>query len=101
MPTWLYVLDLLKKLNINGKEALELINQDPLKLLNRVKDLFKDLGIKDAVHARVLNIFKNPLRANEVLVEYIIKYGLGEVSVKIMVSNNPKALLRMYYEYEA
>ena len=101
MPTWLYVLDILKKLDISEKEVLELINREPLELLSRIKDVLKDLGIKNVKHARVLNIFKNPLRVNEVLIEYIIRYRLGEASVKVMVSNNPKALLRMYYEYEA
>ena len=71
-----------------------------MKLLSRVEEELKDLGIKDIKQAKILSIFRNPLRMNEILIEYIIRCELGEISIKILVSNNPKALLRMYYEYE-
>jgi len=41
-------------------------------------------------------MFKNPLRMDEVLIEYVVECGLGEVPVKIIVSDNLKALLKMY-----
>ena len=98
MSTWLYVLDVFKPIDIDIGKLLTLAKEDPIKLFNEVKEaLESDLGrVKDV---KVCDIYFNP-RTFGLLIEYIVKCDLGEVSVKLIYSKNPKETLTRYYEHE-
>ena len=48
---------------------------------------------------KVYDIYFNP-RSFDLVVEYIVKCSLGEVSVKLIHSKDVRKALASYYEYE-
>ena len=96
MNTWVYVLDEFKQLDIDEGRLFELAGNDPLKLFEIVR---KVLDIEDISGVRVYNTYFDP-RSLELLIEYLVTCKLGEVSVKVIHSQDPIATLKKYYEYE-
>jgi len=98
VSTWLYVLDVFKPIDIDIGKLLTLTEEDPIKLFNEVKEaLESDLeGVEDV---KVRDIYFNP-KASELLIEYIVRCDLGEVSVKLIHSKNPRETLIHYYKHE-
>jgi len=98
MSTWIYVFDEFKPVDIDASKLFELAEKDPLKLLEIIKEALVDY-VKEIKDAKLYDIYFDPSRF-ELLIEYIVKCKLGEVSVKIIHSQNPAVILQKYYEHE-
>ncbi|RLG75063.1 MAG: hypothetical protein DRO12_06050 [Thermoprotei archaeon] len=98
MSTWIYVFDEFKPVDIDASKLFELAEKDPLKLLEIIKEALVDY-VKEIKDAKLYDIYFDPSRF-ELLIEYIVKCKLGEVSVKIIHSQNPAVTLQKYYEHE-
>ena len=96
MGTWIYVFDEFRRVNIDKDELVRLVKEDPAKLFNRVRDAL-DVGKVENVSVYDIHF---DTQSNELLVEYIVRCGFGEVSVKVIHSQDPVATLKKYYEYE-
>jgi hypothetical protein len=97
MKTYVYYMDMFKPIDMDTDKMLELAERDPLEIFNSIKEILSDLG--EIREVQVYNIFFNP-KSLELVIEYIMKRGIGEVSVKLIHSNNSIITLRRYYEHE-
>ncbi len=97
MSTWLYIFDEFKPLDISIDKLLELIEVNPLRLFEEVKDILTEY-VKEIKHVKIYNTYFNP-HGFEFLIEYLVECEFGEVSVKVIHSNNPMVILQKYYEY--
>ena len=98
MNTWLYVLDTFKPIDIDTGKLFELAEENPLKLFNMFRDVLEEY-VKDVKEVRVYDVYFD-VKTFELLIEYIVRCKAGEVSVKLIHSNNPAVTLRKYYEHE-
>ncbi|PUA33336.1 MAG: hypothetical protein B7O98_02605 [Zestosphaera tikiterensis] len=99
MNAWLYVFDEFRPLDIESSVLLRLARDDPVKLFDIVRDVVEDyVGVVRDV--RIHDIYIDPY-THEVLVEFIAVCDSGEISVKIIYSDNPIAMLRKYYRFES
>ena len=98
MNTWLYIFDEFKPLDISIDKLLELVEDNPLRLFEEVKDILTEY-VKEIKHVKIYNTYFNP-HGSELLIEYLVECELGEVSVKVIYSNNPVVTLQKYYEHE-
>lgn len=96
MGTWIYVSDEFRRVNIDKDELVRLVKEDPAKLFNHIKDA---LDVGKVENVSVYDIYFD-MQSNEFLVEYIVRCVFGEVSVKVIHSQDPVVTLKKYYEYE-
>ena len=95
--TVIYVMDIFTETDIDPDTALKLMKKNPMKLFNEIKkDIRKTLG--DWADVKVASKY---LEKDSGLVEYIVRSNFGEVSVKVIVGEDPVKILREFYEYEA
>ena len=92
----MYVFDEFKLIDIDKGRLFELIEKDPLKLFEIVR---KVLDIEEISGVRVYDAYFDS-RNFELLIEYMVTCKLGEVSVKVIHSQDPITMLKKYYEYE-
>ena len=90
-------MDTFKPIDMNIGELFELAERDPLEIFKSIKEILSDLG--EIRNVQVYNIFFDH-NSLELVIEYIMKCSIGEVSVKLIHSNNPIITLRRYYEHE-
>ena len=98
MNTWIYVFDEFRPVDIDIGKLFRLAEENPLGLFELIKGVLVD-DIKEIRDVRVHNVYLNPSNF-ELLIEYLVKCNLGEVSVKLVHSRSPATTLRKYYEYE-
>ena len=99
MNTWVYVLDEFKPIDIDVDKLLKLFKKDPSKLFEDVKEVLAEINVKEIKDVRVYETYHNP-DSSELLIEYLVNYELGMISVKIIYSRSPKETLYKYYAYE-
>jgi len=97
LKVWAYVLDMFKPLDISAKELFNIVSSDPLELFNIVKEVIKEY-VKDIKNVKVRNIYLSK-EEQELLIEYIVECELGEITLKIIHSENPSVTLQKYYEH--
>jgi len=97
MNTWIYVFDEFKPVDIDTNR-FELAEKNPIELFNTIRDVLGEY-IKDIKDVKVYDIYLNT-KAFELLIEYIVRCDLGEISVKLIYSKNPREALIHYYNYE-
>jgi len=97
MKTYVYYMDVFKPIDMDIGELLELAERGPLEIFNSIKEILSDLG--EIREVQVYNIFFDP-KSLELVIEYILKCSIGEVSVKLIHSDNPAKTLEKYYEHE-
>ena len=97
MSCWVYVFDMFKLVDIDPSELRRLVEEDPMKLFDRIKEVFE--GVEEIKDVRVHDVFIDP-QSNEFLIEYIVKHRNGETPVKVIHFPNPVTMLRKYCEYE-
>ena len=90
-------MDTFKPLDISLGDFLELAEKDPISLFNMIKTNLR--YIKGIEGVRVLKRFFDPKEFN-VVIEYLVRCDLGEVSVKLIYSKDPGKALAKYYEWE-
>lgn len=98
MSTWIYVFDEFKPIEINTSKLFKLAEENPLELFGIVKEALAD-NIKEVKDVKIHDIYFDPSNS-ELLIEYLVRCELGEVSVKIIYSRNPAVTLSKYYEHE-
>jgi len=98
MKTWVYVLDEFRPVDVEEKRLLEIVEEDPLKLFEAIREVLAS-DIKEIRSVRVYDVYFNPSNS-ELLVEYLVKSELGEISVKFIYSDSPSQTLLNYYKYE-
>jgi len=98
MKTYLYYRDLFKPIDINVDTLLELAEKRPLELFELVRDVVEgELGrIYDV---RVYGKYFDP-KDFDIVIEFLVRCSLGEISLKIVHSKNPARALKKYYAYE-
>jgi len=99
MNTWLYILDEFRPLDIELSMLLRFARYDPIKLFDIVRDVVEDY-IDVVRDVRIHDIYIDTHK-NEVLVEFIVVCDNGEISIKIIHSDNPVAMIRKYYRFES
>lgn len=92
----LYFMDIFQDLDLDPANARELIERDPMKLFEKIRiNVEKALGrISDV---KVYDVYKS---RHGVLVEYLVKGEVGELSARVIVGENPYKVLFDYYRYE-
>lgn len=95
--TYLYFMDMFKPIDMDTDKLLELAERNPLEIFNSIKEILSDLG--EIREVQVYNIFFDP-KSLELVIEYILKCSIGEISVKLIHSDNPVKTLERYYEHE-
>lgn len=99
MSAWVYVLDTFKPIDIDFIRLVELTDKDPLQLFNNYVRYVIEEELGSISDVKMYDVYFNP-RGFELLIEYIVKCDLGEVSVKLIYSERPKETLAHYYRYE-
>lgn len=79
-------------------ELLEMIEEDPLKLFDRVRAIV-DNEVKGIQDVKLYRRYFDP-KEIDVVVEYLVKGGFGKLSVKLIYSEAPARALFKYYESE-
>jgi len=98
LGVWLYMMDLFTPLELDPRLVRRLASE-PEKLFELIREEVEWMEGK-VKGARLLDTYRDPL-TSELLVEYIVEVPNGELSVKVIVSDNLAETLRKYYEYEA
>ena len=91
-------MDKFAPLDIPLDKVLELAENKPLTLFELVRDFIEgEIGKINSV-----NIYKKYFdpKTLDIVLEYFIRCSLGEVSVKILYSDDPIRALSKYYEHE-
>jgi len=98
MGTYLYYRDLFKPVSIDVNTLLELAEDKPLELFELIRGAIEsELGrIYDV---RVYGKYFDP-KDFDIVVEFLVRCSIGEVSLKIIHSKNPAKALEEYYAYE-
>ncbi len=99
MPVWVYILDVFKPLDIDFDVLVNLVDSNPLQLFNAYVKHVVEKDLKAIRNVKVYNIYFNP-KYMELLIDYVVECELGEVSVKVIYSKDPRTTLMHYYEYE-
>lgn len=97
MVIFVYYMDVFKTVDIEASEFLELADRNPLGLFDKIKGVVSDLGRIENV--KVYRRFLDP-KTFDIVIEYLVRCKVGEVSVKVIHSRNPAKALEKYYEYE-
>lgn len=82
LPTWVYVFDEFKPIDVDTNELFRLAEENPLELFEIIREILVD-DIKEIKDVKVHDIYFNP-SSFELLFEYLVTCGLGEISVKII-----------------
>jgi len=97
LPVWLYLLDEFTLLDLDSSQLLELA-ESPYKLFELVRGAVEErVGRVEGI--KLYRIYLDPATL-ELLIEYIVEFEHGELSAKIIHSNNPTKTLQKYYEAE-
>jgi len=99
MPTWLYIFDEFRPLDIEPPTLFELTRDDPLRLFEYVKEIVMDY-VKEIRSVKVLRKFFDS-ETFDLVVEYIVECEVGTISAKIIYSENPASALQKFYEHES
>ncbi len=98
MSVWLYVLDVFKPVDMDTSKFFTLAEEDPIQLFSEIKEVLKG-DLEEIKGVKLYNVCFNP-KWFELLIEYIVKCSIGEISVKTIYPKNPQETLRKYYSYE-
>jgi len=98
MPAWVYVFDMLKPLSMDPDVAFRLVRENPLKLFVLVRDVVGEY-VGSIEHVNIHGMYFST-HEPEFVVEYMVKCVHGEVSVKIIYSEDPVKALAKYYKHE-
>jgi len=97
LPVWLYLLDEFTPLGIDSQQLPELA-ESPYRLFELVRGVVEErVGRVERVKLYKTYIDSATL---ELLIEYIVEFEHGELSIKLIHSNNPTKTLQKYYEAE-
>jgi len=95
MPTWIYVFDEFRPLDLEPQTVFELTRDDPLKLFDLVREVVEDY-VKEIKSVRVHRRFFDS-NTFDLVVEYIVECEAGTISAKIIYSENLASTLEKYY----
>ena len=95
---YLYVMDKFVPLTISLADFLELATVNPLGLFELIRGVVED-EVGEIYDVRVYGRFFDP-KSMDVVVEYLVKCRIGEVSAKIIYSNDLSQALMRYYSEE-
>jgi len=97
LPVWLYLLDEFTPLDVDSQQLLEL-TESPYRLFELVRGVVEE-RIGRVERVKLYKAYIDPATL-ELLIEYIVEFERGELSIKVIHSNNPTKTLQKYY-YEA
>jgi len=95
---YIYLLDRFIPSDLPIGELIELIDEDPIAPFNMVKAIVED-EIGHIQDVRLYGRYFDPSEM-DVVIEYLIKVSFGEVSVKLIYSEDPRRALLKYYASE-
>jgi len=91
-------MDSFKPVDISVDTLLELAEDKPLELFELIRGVIKnELG--QVYDVRVYGRYFDP-KDFDIVVEFLVRCSLGEVSLKIIHSKNPAKALEKYYIHE-
>lgn len=93
---FVYVLDLLIPTDLTRKEVLKVFEEDKLKPFEFVREIVEDKGVKGIKGA---DLYDTLLKGDEFLLEYVVNFANGKIAVKVIGSDDPRKMLRVYYSY--
>jgi len=96
LKVFVYLLDLFIPLDLLPEEIMSSFEKDVLKPFELVKGIVKrELG--DIKEVRFYNSYTS---SNGFLIEYLVDFRCGQVSVKIICAEDPRKVLVDYYKAE-
>jgi len=97
LPVWLYVLGELTPLDIDSSQLLELV-ESPYRLFELIRGIVEEcIGRLERVKPYRVYLDLTTLKP---LTEYMVHFGHGELSIKIIHSSSPAKTLQKYYGAE-
>ncbi|RLI81968.1 hypothetical protein DRP04_05020 [Archaeoglobales archaeon] len=96
MDVFVYVLDRFIPTDLTKKEVLNAFKEDELKPFELIREIF-DNKIKDIKHVEFYDAYFKC--DSEFLIEYLVNFANGTITVKIIASSNPSKTLSDYYRY--
>ena len=91
-------MDSFKPIDINVDTLLELAEKKPLELFELVRG-FVEGELGRIYDVRIYGRYFDP-KDFDIVIEFLVKCSLGEVSLKIIHSKNPTKALEKYYAHE-
>ena len=86
-------------LKISIDKVLELVESDPLGLFNYVKTIVEE-KVGKIYRVTLYDVFFDP-KELDIVIEYMVYCRIGNISVKLIYSENPSKALEKYYKYES
>jgi len=93
---FVYVFDLFIPIDLTRREILEAFRVDKLKPFELVREIVEGHGVKKV---RSVDFYDAIFRGEEFLIEYLVDFANGRVAVRVIGSDDPRRMLREYYEY--
>lgn len=95
MKTYIYVLDNLREVSLDPRLVLE--SRNPLDLFKQIENYVLE-EVENIENVEVTNYYRSS--KGDVLIEYIVEFDKGRISVKLIVSSNPVETLIDFYKEE-
>ncbi len=96
MKVFVYLLDLFIPLNLSPEEVIGSFEKDPLRSFELVKDVVE----RELREIREIRFYNSYTSSNGFLIEYLVDFGCGQASVKIICAEDPRKVLVDYYKAE-
>ncbi len=94
---YICLLDLFIPTDLTRKEVLRAYKEDQLKPFELVREIVEDAGVRGIKNVK---LYKTFFRGKEFLIEYFVTFSNGQLSVKLIGSNEPQKTLNEYYKWE-
>lgn len=99
MPTYVYVMDIFDEVKISLDKVATTFEKDPMLLFEEIKgQVEKRLGYP-VIDVKFCDSYLNP-ETGVVVVEYMVRFQRGVLSVKLIHAKNPISALEEYYRNE-
>jgi len=96
---YLYFMDQFRKIDLTLGEVIDLFDRNPKEILNKVKSIIEELLECSIDDYSLGKIYYDPSKG-EAVIEYFIRCKLGELSAKLIFSENPVEALKNFYDKE-
>jgi len=93
---FVYVLDLFIPTDLTRKEVLKAFKEDKLKPFEFIQEIIEDNGVREI---KGVDLYDTLFKGDDFLLEYTVDFANGRIAVKVIGSNDPRKMLREYYQY--
>ena len=94
MESFVYFLDMFIPVDLTPKEVADSFKEDELKPFELVGEIVE----RELEGIRSVELLGSFSRKDELLIEYLVNFSGGQLTVKILCSDSPRKLLIDYYQ---